>query len=95
MLLPVVVTGYLTSSFFEWNPDIKNGALAEFWRPSLRHDRGRVDRVYSCPGLVDDGYVRGVSRFWGAGAIDAGLNTYVAAHFGEGFNAVAACQFLD
>ena len=82
MLLPVVVTGYLTSSFL-------SGTLISKWGV------GNVlaaSCVVTGTGLI--GYtlvpawwmmvVLGVLAGLGAGAIDAGLNTYVAAHFGEG-----------
>jgi len=82
LLLSTVVTGYLTSSFL-------SGPL------TARFGVGNV-LAASCAmtgaGLI--GYtlvpawwmmaVLGVVAGLGAGAIDAGLNTYVAAHFGEG-----------
>jgi fucose permease len=82
MLLSVVVAGYMTSSFL-------SGPLI------ARIGVGRV-LVISClltgVGLI--GYtlvpqwwmmvVLGILAGLGAGAIDAGLNTYVAAHFSEG-----------
>jgi fucose permease len=82
MLITAGVSGYMTSSFF-------NGPLI------ARLGVGRV-LAASCAltgaGLI--GYTL-VPEWWmmvllgvvaglGAGAIDAGLNTYVAAHFGEG-----------
>jgi MFS family permease len=82
MLLSASVAGYLTSSFL-------SGPLIARWGV------GRV-LAASCAmtGVALIGYT--VVPFWwmmvllgvlaglGAGAIDAGLNTYVAAHFGEG-----------
>lgn len=83
LLLAACVAGYMTSSFL-------NGPLV------ARLGIGRI-LVASCAmtgtGLI--GYTL-VPEWWmmvllgvvaglGAGAIDAGLNTYVAAHFGEGF----------
>jgi fucose permease len=82
MLLTAAVAGYMTSSFL-------NGPLIARWGV------GRV-LAASCAltgaGLI--GYTL-VPQWWmmvllgvlaglGAGAIDAGLNTYVASHFGEG-----------
>jgi len=82
MLLTATVSGYMTSSFL-------SGPL------NARLGVGRVLAI-SCAltgvGLI--GYTL-VPEWWmmvllgvvaglGAGAIDAGLNTYVAAHFGEG-----------
>ncbi len=82
MLLTAAVTGYMTSSFL-------SGPLI------TRLGVGRV-LVISCilTGLGLIGYTL-VPEWWmmvllgvvaglGAGAIDAGLNTYVASHFGEG-----------
>ena len=82
MLLTASVAGYLTSSFL-------NGPLMS------RFGVGTVLAV-SCllTGIALIGYTL-VPAWWmmvllgifaglGAGAIDAGLNTYVAAHFGEG-----------
>lgn len=82
MLLTGSVAGYLTSSFL-------NGPLIARW------GIGRV-LAASCAmtGTALIGYtlvpvwwmmvLLGVLAGLGAGAIDAGLNTYVAAHFGEG-----------
>jgi fucose permease len=82
MLLTTAVAGYMTSSFL-------SGPLVS------RMGVGRVLAV-SCAmtGLGLIGYtlvpewwmmvVLGVFAGLGAGAIDAGLNTYVATHFGEG-----------
>jgi fucose permease len=82
MFLPVTVVGYLTSSFF-------SGPLISRW------GIGKV-LTASCAltGLALVGYtlvpawwmmvVLGVFAGLGAGAIDAGINSYVAAHFGEG-----------
>ncbi len=82
MLLAASVTGYMTSSFL-------TGFLLS------RLGVGRLLAV-SCllTGLALIGYTLvpiwwmmvflGVFGGMGAGAIDAGLNTYVAAHFGEG-----------
>jgi fucose permease len=82
ILLFAVVTGYMTSSFL-------NGVLI------ARLGVGKLLAV-SCAltGLALTGYtlvpswwmmvLLGVMAGLGAGAIDAGLNTYVAAHFGEG-----------
>jgi fucose permease len=82
MLLAAGTTGYLTSSFL-------NGPLISRWGV------GKVLAI-SCAmtGTALLGYTL-VPSWWmmvllgilsglGAGAIDAGLNTYVAAHFGEG-----------
>lgn len=82
MFLTAAVVGYMTSSFL-------SGFLLS------RVGVGRV-LVASCllTGLALAGYTL-VPQWWmmvslaafaglGAGAIDAGLNTYVAAHFGEG-----------
>lgn len=82
MLLIAAVTGYMTSSFL-------SGYLL------TRIGVGRM-LAASCllTGLALIGYTL-VPQWWmmvalgvfaglGAGAIDAGLNTYVAAHFGEG-----------
>jgi fucose permease len=82
LFLTSVVTGYMTSSFF-------NGVLLS------RVGVGRL-LAASCflTGAALIGYTL-VPQWWmmvllgvfaglGAGAIDAGLNTYVAAHFGEG-----------
>ncbi len=82
MLLSAAVAGYMTSSFL-------SGPLIS------RIGVGRVLAV-SCAltGMALIGYTL-VPAWWmmvslgviaglGAGAIDAGLNTYVAAHFGEG-----------
>jgi MFS family permease len=82
MFLTTVVAGYMTSSFF-------SGFLLS------RMGVGRV-LAASCflTGVALIGYtlapqwwmmvLLGVFAGLGAGAIDAGLNTYVAAHFGEG-----------
>jgi fucose permease len=82
MLLPVIVAGYLTSSFL-------SGPLIARW------GIGRV-LTASCvmTGVALIGYtlvpvwwmmvLLGVLAGLGAGAIDAGLNSYVAANFGEG-----------
>jgi fucose permease len=82
LFLTTVVAGYMTSSFF-------SGALLS------RLGVGRL-LAASCllTGAALIGYtlvpqwwmmvVLGVFAGLGAGAIDAGLNTYVAAHFGEG-----------
>lgn len=82
MLLPASVAGYLTSSFL-------SGPLISRW------GIGRV-LTASCAmtGVALIGYtlvpvwgmmvVLGILAGLGAGAIDAGLNSYVAAHFGEG-----------
>lgn len=82
MLLTAAVTGYMTSSFL-------SGPLI------TRLGVGRV-LAASCAmtGVALIGYtfvpfwwmmvLLGVVAGLGAGAIDAGLNTYVAAHFGEG-----------
>jgi fucose permease len=82
MLLATSVAGYMTSSFF-------SGPII------ARMGVGRV-LAASCAltGLGLIGYtlvpewwmmvVLGVFAGLGAGAIDAGLNTYVASHFGEG-----------
>lgn len=82
ILLFAVVTGYMTSSFL-------NGVLI------ARLGVGKLLAV-SCAltGLALTGYtlvpswwmmvLLGVMAGLGAGAIDAGLNTYVASHFGEG-----------
>ena len=82
MLLFAAVTGYMTSSFL-------SGALI------ARMGVGNLLAV-SCAltGSALVGYtlvpywwmmvLLGVVAGLGAGAIDAGLNTYVAAHFGEG-----------
>lgn len=82
MLIPVSVAGYLISSF-------ASGPLLTRWGV------GKILSV-SCAltGLALWGYTL-VPSWWmmvllgfpaglGAGAIDAGLNTYIAAHFGEG-----------
>jgi fucose permease len=82
MLLAASVAGYMTSSFL-------SGYL--LWRVGV----GRL-LAASCflTGVALIGYTL-VPQWWmmvflgvvaglGAGAIDAGLNTYVAAHFGEG-----------
>lgn len=82
MLLTASVAGYMTSSFI-------NGPLVTRWGV------GRV-LAASCglTGVALIGYTL-VPQWWmmvllgvfaglGAGAIDAGLNTYVAAHFSEG-----------
>ena len=82
LLITAAVTGYLTSSFL-------NGPLISRWGV------GRVLTVSCtltgvgliCYTLVPVWWmmvVLGVLAGLGAGAIDAGLNTYVAAHFGEG-----------
>jgi fucose permease len=82
MFLPVTVAGYLTSSFL-------SGPLISRW------GIGKVLTV-SCAltGMALVGYtlvpvwwmmvLLGVLAGLGAGAIDAGINSYVAAHFGEG-----------
>lgn len=82
MFLPATVAGYLTSSF-------SSGPLIARW------GIGRVLTV-SCAmtGVALIGYtlvpvwwmmvLLGVLAGLGAGAIDAGINSYVAAHFGEG-----------
>jgi fucose permease len=82
MLLSAAVAGYMTSSF-------SSGPLIARW------GIGRV-LATSCAmtGTALIGYtlvpvwwmmvLLGVLAGLGAGAIDAGLNTYVAAHFGEG-----------
>jgi len=82
MLLTASVTGYLTSSFL-------SGPLIAKWGV------GKV-LAASCAltGIALIGYtivpawwmmvLLGVLAGLGAGAIDAGLNSYVAAHFGEG-----------
>ncbi len=82
MLIFATVAGYMTSSFL-------SGPLI------ARMGVGRVLAASCClTGLALIGYTL-VPEWWmmvllgviaglGAGAIDAGLNTYVAAHFGEG-----------
>jgi fucose permease len=82
MFLPVTVAGYLTSSFL-------SGPLISRW------GIGKV-LTASCAltGLALVGYtlvpvwwmmiMLGILAGLGAGAIDAGINSYVAAHFGEG-----------
>lgn len=82
MLLSASVAGYLTSSF-------SSGPLIARWGV------GRI-LAASCgmTGVALIGYtlvplwwmlvLLGILAGLGAGAIDAGLNTYVAAHFGEG-----------
>ena len=82
MLLTAAVTGYMTSSFL-------SGPLIARWGV------GKILAV-SCAltgvGLISYTFVPewwmmvslGVVAGLGAGAIDAGLNTYVASHFGEG-----------
>ncbi|MBC7344005.1 MAG: MFS transporter [Clostridia bacterium] len=82
MFLAALVTGYMTSSFF-------SGPLV------ARLGVGKLLAI-SCTltGTALFGYtfvpfwwmmvLLGVVAGWGAGAIDAGLNTYVAAHFGAG-----------
>jgi fucose permease len=82
LLLTASVAGYMTSSFSSGPPIARMGV-------------GRVLAV-SCvmTGVALIGYtlvpvwwmmvVLGVLAGLGAGAIDAGLNSYVAAHFGEG-----------
>lgn len=82
MLLTASVAGYMTSSFL-------SGPLITRWGV------GRI-LAASCAltglGLISYTFVPewwmmvllGVMAGLGAGAIDAGLNTYVAAHFGEG-----------
>jgi fucose permease len=82
MFLPVTVAGYLTSSFL-------SGPLISRW------GIGKV-LTSSCAltGLALVGYtlvpvwwmmvMLGILAGLGAGAIDAGINSYVAAHFGEG-----------
>lgn len=82
LLITAAVAGYLTSSFL-------NGPLISRWGV------GRVLTVSCtltgvgliCYTLVPAWWmmvVLGILAGLGAGAIDAGLNTYVAAHFGEG-----------
>ncbi|MFZ5518467.1 MAG: MFS transporter [Candidatus Zhuqueibacterota bacterium] len=82
MFLTAVVAGYMISSFF-------SGFLLS------RVGVGRILAVSCClTGVALIGYtfvplwwmmvVLGVFAGLGAGAIDAGLNTYVATHFGEG-----------
>lgn len=82
MMIPISVAGYMTSSFF-------SGPITARW------GIGRV-LTASCAltGTALIGYTL-VPQWWmmaalgllsglGAGAIDAGLNNYVAAHFNEG-----------
>jgi fucose permease len=82
LLLSTVVAGYLTSSFL-------SGPLIARWGVGSLL---AVSCAMTGTGLI--GYTL-VPEWWmmvllgvvaglGAGAIDAGLNTYVAAHFGEG-----------
>jgi fucose permease len=82
MLLSAAVAGYLTSSFLS-GPLISRWGVGSILAASC---------AMTGVGLI--GYtlvpvwwmmvVLGVLAGLGAGAIDAGLNTYVAAHFGEG-----------
>ena len=82
MLIPVSVAGYLISSFFS-GPLLSRLGVGKLLAASC-----------AITGLALWGYTL-VPTWWmmvllgfpagfGAGAIDAGLNTYVAAHFGEG-----------
>jgi len=81
LLLPVTVAGYMTSSFFS-GPIVSRFGVGRVLAASC---------VLTAAGLI--GYTL-VPAWWmmvslgilaglGAGAIDAGLNTYAAAHFGE------------
>ena len=82
MFLPVTVAGYLTSSFLS-GPVISRWGIGKVLTASC-----------ALTGLALVGYtlvpvwwmmvLLGVLAGLGAGAIDAGINSYVAAHFGEG-----------
>jgi len=82
VLLIMTTTGYLTSSFFSGKVIASLGVgkvLA--WSCTLT---GLALISYT---LVPEWWMMvllGITAGLGAGAIDAGLNTYVAAHFGEG-----------
>jgi len=82
MLLAASVTGYMTSSFLN-GPLISRFGVGKVLAASCAMT-GTALIVYT---LVPEWWMMvlfGVIAGLGAGAIDAGLNTYVASHFGEG-----------
>lgn len=82
MLLAASVTGYMTSSFLN-GPLISRYGVGRVLAASCAMT-GTALIVYT---LVPEWWMMvlfGVIAGLGAGAIDAGLNTYVASHFGEG-----------
>lgn len=82
MLLAASVTGYMTSSFLN-GPLISRFGVGRVLAASCAMT-GTALIVYT---LVPEWWMMvlfGVIAGLGAGAIDAGLNTYVASHFGEG-----------
>jgi fucose permease len=82
LLLSAVVTGYLTSSFLS-GPLIARLGVGNVLAASCAVTGAGLIGYTLVPAwwmMVLLGVLAGL----GAGAIDAGLNTYVAAHFGEG-----------
>lgn len=82
LLLSVVVAGYLTSSFLS-GPSIARWGVVTVLAASCAITGAGLIGYTLVPAwwmMVLLGVLAGL----GAGAIDAGLNTYVAAHFGEG-----------
>lgn len=82
MFLPVAVAGYLTSSFLS-GPLIARWGIGKVLIVSCLMTGAALIGNTLVPAwwmMVLLGMVSGL----GAGAIDAGLNSYVAAHFGEG-----------
>lgn len=82
MLLLATTTGYLTSSFFSGRLIARLGVGKVLAASCAATGLGLIGYtlVPAWGMMVALGVVAGL----GAGAIDAGLNTYVAAHFGEG-----------
>lgn len=82
ILLPVSVAGYMTSSFLN-GPLIARWGVGRVLAASCALTGTALVSYTLVPAwwmMVCLGFLSGL----GAGAIDAGLNTYVAAHFGEG-----------
>jgi fucose permease len=82
LLLAAVVTGYLTSSFLSGPLNARLGIGNVLAASCAMTGAGLIGYT-----LVPAWWMMvllGVVAGLGAGAIDAGLNTYVAAHFGEG-----------
>jgi len=82
MLLPASVMGYLTSSFLS-GPLISRFGIGKVLAASCAMT-GLALIGYTLVPVWGMFVLLGVISGLGAGAIDAGLNNYVAAHFGEG-----------
>jgi fucose permease len=82
LLISTVMAGYMTSSFFA-GPLIARLGVGRLLAISCAMSGAGLIGYTLVPawGLM---VILGIVAGLGAGAIDAGLNTYVAAHFGEG-----------